>query len=604
MPSRIEDYAIIGDVGTVALVDRTGSIDWWCAPRVDSGACFAALLGTADHGRWKVAPEAPVTRVTRSYETDTLVLETVMETADGTIAVIDFMPPCHQDPTIHRIVEGRSGRVRVDMELVVRFDYGSITPWVRATGDGLVMLAGAEALRFHSPEPLEGRDLRTVTSFELDAGERRAFSLTWFPSSHSTPLPLDSLAALHRTRHWWREWVGQCTYEGNWRDDVIRSLITLKALSYAPSGAIAAAATTSLPEQIGGVRNWDYRFSWLRDATFTLQALLLSGYHGEATAWAHWLRRAVAGNPGDFQIMYAVGGERRLTELELPWLPGYEGSAPVRIGNEASEQFQLDVFGEVMDAALTATRGGLQAQSGYGDEIVLALMQHLEQVWDTPDDGIWEVRGPRRDFTHSKVMAWVAFDRAIRLAHRTGMDGESVRGWTELRDAVHRQVCDRGWNERVGSFTQYYGSDQLDASLLMLPTVGFLPVDDPRMVATVEAVQRELVVDGFVQRYQTDGQDVDGLPPGEGAFLMTTFWLADCLAHLGRHDEALEIFERLRGLRNDVGLLSEEYDPVAGRMLGNFPQAFSHVGFINTAANLSVDAHHPMEHRAARDLAD
>lgn len=605
MASRIEDYAIIGDTATVALVDKTGSIDWWCAPRVDSGACFAALLGTADHGRWKLAPAGEVTSITRRYETETLVLETVMTTADGSVAITDFMPPCHADPTIHRIVEGRTGTVRVDMELIVRFDYGSITPWVRSTGDGLIMMAGPEALRLHSPVPVEGRNMRSVASFQVDVGQRQSFSLTWFASSLPTPLALDSLASLHRTRHWWREWVGRCTYEGNWRDDVIRSLITLKALTHGPSGAIAAAATTSLPEWIGGVRNWDYRFSWLRDATFTLQALLLSGYHAEATSWAHWLRRAVAGNPGDFQIMYSVGGERRLTELEIDWLPGYEGSAPVRIGNQASEQFQLDVFGEIMDAALTATRGGLQAQHGYGDEIVTELTRHLEEVWDTPDDGIWEVRGPRRDFTHSRVMAWVAFDRAVRLAEQRGSTGPEVARWAELRDQVHAQVCSRGWNDDVGSFTQFYGSDKLDASLLMLPTVGFLPVEDPRMVATVEAVQRELMVDGFVQRYQTDvvdvdGVGVDGLPPGEGAFLLTTFWLADCLAHMGRVDEATEIFERLRGLRNDVGLLSEEYDPRADRMLGNFPQAFSHVGLINTAANLSVDALHPMEHRAAR----
>ncbi len=602
MASRIEDYAIIGDTATVALVSTTGSIDWWCAPRVDSGASFAALLGTEEHGRWRFAPKAEVTKVTRRYEPGTLVLETVMETADGSVAIIDFMPPCHADPTIHRIVEGRSGTVRVDMELVVRFDYGSITPWVRATGDGLVMVAGAESLRFHSPEPLQGRDKRTMASFELEAGERRAFSLTWFPSSAPPPLPLDSLAALHQTRHWWRNWVGQCTYAGDWRDDVVRSLITLKALSYAPSGAIAAAATTSLPEQIGSVRNWDYRFSWLRDATFTLQALLLSGFHEEATAWAHWLRRAVAGNPGDFQIMYAVGGERRLTELELPWLPGYEGSTPVRIGNQASEQFQLDVFGELMDSALTAIRGGLRTQHGFGDEIVTQSMLHLEQVWDTPDDGIWEVRGPRRDFTHSKVMAWVAFDRAVLLAGQSGASAEVVNRWSALRDQVHSQVCERGWNAELGTFTQYYGSDELDASLLMMATVGFLPPDDPRIVATVEAIQRELVVDGFVQRYQTDDDaNVDGLPPGEGAFLMTTFWLADNLAMMGRVDEATEIFERLRGLQNDVGLLSEEYDPTAGRMLGNFPQAFSHVGLINTAANLSAEGPSPMVHRSGRD---
>ncbi len=609
MAGRIEDYAIIGDTNTVALVDRSGSIDWWCAPRIDSGACFAALLGDAENGHWSIAPHGPITKVTRRYEPETLVLETVFHTPDGSVAVIDFMPPRNPDPTIHRIIEGRSGNVTMDMELVVRFDYGSITPWVRATGDGLVMVAGSDGLRLHSPVRLEGLDHTTVATFEVSETNRLSFSLTWFPADMHAPLPLDSLAAVHRTRRWWREWVGRCTYDGDWKDEVVRSLITLKALTYGPSGAVCAAATTSLPEEIGGERNWDYRYSWLRDATLTLQVLLISGYVEEATDWAQWLRRAVAGSPGEFQIMYGVGGERRLTELELDWLPGYEGSTPVRIGNEASTQFQLDVFGEVMDAALTGASARLPGQVGYGGEVILALMEHLEQVWNDPDDGIWEVRGPRRHFTQSKVMAWVAFDRAIRLAQAAGDAGtdaevatrqDLIARWSALRDQVHAQVCDQGWNADLNTFTQYYGSTNLDASLLMLAPVGFLPPDDPRIVGTVEAIQRDLVTDGFVRRYQTDGENVDGLSGDEGTFLMTTFWLADNLALMGRHDEALELFDRLRGLRNDVGLLSEEYDPTAQRMLGNFPQAFSHVGLINTAANLSMAERAPGVMRSAR----
>ncbi len=588
MPARIEDYAIIGDTRTVALVDRHGSIDWWCAPRIDSGAALAALLGTRDNGRWLIAPKEPVLSVSRSYEKETLVLETVFETASGRVAVTDFMPPYYTDTTIHRIVEGRGGTVEMQMELIVRFEYGAITPWVTATGDGLVMVAGSDALRFHSAVPLTGEDHATMASFEVDPNGRRSFSLTWFPSTGPTPLPLDSLAARTHARRWWRDWVGRCTYEGEWRDDVVRSLITLKALTYEPSGAVCAAATTSLPEELGGVRNWDYRYSWLRDATFTLAAFLLSGYTDEAAAWTRWLRRAVAGSPGELQIMYGVGGERRLTEFELDALPGYQKSKPVRIGNQASTQFQLDVFGEVLDSAFTAARNAFPRTVDWSPDLVLAILKHLEQVWHQPDDGIWEVRGPRRHFTHSKVMAWVAFDRAVRLAqdYQT-LPGDRVAHWTQLRDRIHAEVCDSGFDKDINSFTQYYGSRLLDASLLMLAPVGFLPPDDPRIVGTVTAIQNELVEDGFVRRYQLDG-GIDGLAGTEGTFLMTTFWLADNLALMGRVDEAREIFERLRGLSNDVGLLSEEYDPSAGRMLGNFPQAFSHVSLINTAANLST----------------
>jgi GH15 family glucan-1,4-alpha-glucosidase len=600
MPARIEDYAIIGDTRTVGLVDRSGSIDWWCAPRIDSGAAFAALLGTKDNGRWLMAPKDEVTAVSRRYEPETLVLETVFETSTGRVAVMDFMPPQHPDPTIHRIVEGREGTVDMAMELIVRFEYGSVTPWVTATGDGLLMVAGSDGLLFHSPVPLVGKGQTTVASFEVGPNTRRSFSLTWFPATAPVPLPLDSLAACNHARRWWRSWAGRCTYHGEWRDDVIRSLITLKALTYDPSGAVCAAATTSLPESLGGERNWDYRYSWVRDATFTLQAFLLSGYTEEAAAWARWLRRAAAGSPGELQIMYGVGGDRRLTEFELDSLPGYEGSKPVRVGNQASTQFQLDVFGEVLDSALLAARSALPGEAGWDPGLVLAILDHLETVWDEPDNGIWEVRGPRRHFTHSKVMAWVAFDRAVQLAddHHV-LPADRVARWTQLRDQIHAEVCEKGFDPEINSFTQYYGSTLLDASLLMLAPVGFLPPDDPRIAGTVAAIQENLVEDGFVRRYQTD-EGVDGLTGTEGAFLMTTFWLADNLTLMGRSDEASQIFKRLLGVRNDVGLLSEEYDHSTGRMLGNFPQAFSHVALINSAANLTM-ARGPAQMRMGSD---
>jgi GH15 family glucan-1,4-alpha-glucosidase len=521
MPARIEDYAIIGDTRTVGLVDRSGSIDWWCAPRIDSAAAFAALLGTKDNGRWLMAPKGEVTAVSRRYEPETLVLETVFQTSTGRVAVMDFMPPQHGDPTIHRIVEGREGTVDMGMELIVRFEYGSVTPWVTATGDGLLMVAGSDGLLFHSPVPLAGKDQTTVASFVVGPDTRRAFSLTWFPATAPAPLPLDSLAACNQARRWWRAWAGRCTYHGEWRDDVIRSLITLKALTYDPSGAVCAAATTSLPESLGGERNWDYRYSWVRDATFTLQAFLLTGYTEEAAAWARWLRRAAAGSPGELQIMYGVGGERRLMEIELDSLSGYEGSKPVRVGNNASTQFQLDVFGEVLDSALTAARNALAQEVDWDPDLVLAILDHLETVWDEPDNGIWEVRGPRRQFTHSKVMAWVAFDRAIRLAEEYHtLPADRVPHWRQLRDRIHAEVCDKGFDPQINSFTQYYGSKSLDASLLMLAPVGFLAPGDPRIAGTVAAIQEELVQDGFVRRYQSDG-GVDGLTGHEGTFLMT-----------------------------------------------------------------------------------
>jgi len=589
----IEDYAIIGDTDTVALVDRTGSIDWWCQPRIDSQACFAALLGTPENGRWLLRPSSEITGVSRKYLDETLILETVYETATGTIAVIDFMAPEAPNSTIFRIVEGRSGRVSMRTELIVRFDYGSIVPWVRATGDGLTLVAGSSGLRFHSPYPLRGADHTTEAEFTVVEGQRRGFSLASYGVLEDPPLPLDASASLTRTRQWWREWVSRCTYTGRWRSDVIRSLITLKALTYAPTGAIVAAATTSLPESLGGVRNWDYRYTWLRDASLSLQALLLTGYLDEARAWSRWLRRAVAGNPGDMQIMYDVNGDRRLTEIELDWLPGYEGSSPVRIGNAAYTQSQLDVFGEVLDATYTAVRAGLDVPLDNRLALLLPTMEHLDDVWRDPDEGIWEIRGPRRHFTHSKVMAWVAYDRAIRIVEMLdtasmGVD-VPVDRWRATRDEIHTQVCEHGFNSEINSFVQYYGSDRLDSSLLMLARVGFLPATDPRIEATVAAVTRELMVDGFVARYQTGDEDsVDGLPAGEGTFLIATYWLADCLVLMGRREEALAVFERLRGLQNDVGLMAEEYDPVTKRQLGNFPQAFSHLAFVVTAACLSM----------------
>jgi GH15 family glucan-1,4-alpha-glucosidase len=597
MSTPIEDYAIIGDTRTVAAVARNGSMDWWCVPRIDSGAVFAALVGEAKHGRWCIAPRHDVTSSRRRYVGDSLVLETEYGTAGGTVKVSDFMSPGLQHPTIFRLVEGQSGAVPMQLELIARFDYGSVVPWAQATGDGLTLVAANDALRFHSPVPLHARDQTTTADFTVSEGDRLGFSLAYYSALEDAPPPLDTPAALRRTLQYWAEWMERCTYQGDWRDEVVRSLITVKALQYAPTGAVCAAATTSLPEQLGGVRNWDYRFSWLRDSALTLQALLLSGFTEEAAAWQHWLQRAIAGDPGEFQIMYGVGGERRLTEVEVDWLPGYEGSKPVRIGNGASGQFQLDVFGEVADAALTGVEAGLRphrdlpAHHPEASELLPAMMEHLERVWKLPDDGIWEIRGPQRHFVQSKVMAWVAFDRAVKIVAHTGRQGMPTDRWQEIADQIKAEVCDKGFNKEKNCFVQYYGSDQLDSSLLMLARVGFLPPSDPRIVGTVEAIERELMVDGFVQRYPTSDEDsVDGLPPGEGTFLLTTFWLVDNLALIGREKEARELFDRLRSLQNDVGMFSEEYDTDAKRMIGNFPQAFSHLGFIVSASHLS-EAH-------------
>jgi GH15 family glucan-1,4-alpha-glucosidase len=595
---RIEDYALIGNTHTAALVGRDGSIDWLCMPRFDSGACFAALLGTSENGRWLIAPEGEVKSISRKYRGDSLVLETEFELADGgRVALIDFMPICESDGRIDliRIVEGRAGMVPMQMEAAFRFDYGRIVPWVRSRDYGLSAVAGPDALQLRTRVPMHGENLKTVANFKVSAGERIPFTLTWYPSHLEESGPRHAQKLLVDTEKYWEEWSARCQDGGQWRPQVIRSLITLKALTYSPTGGIVAAPTTSLPEWIGSVRNWDYRYCWLRDATFTLYALLSSGYSDEATAWVAWLLRAVAGQPGQIQIMYGIAGERRLTEFEAPWLPGYENSRPVRIGNAAHDQFQLDVYGEILDVFHVARRYGVDP----GDDawnVVRVLIDFVEQHWREPDEGIWEVRGPRRHFTHSKVMAWVAVDRAVKAIEHHGQQGP-VEKWRALRDAIHEDVCRFGFRPDRNTFVQYYGSDTLDASVLMMSLVGFLPANDPRIVGTVEAIQRDLMDEGLVRRYNTDGPNVDGLPPGEGAFLPCTFWLVDNLTMLGRYDEARAIFERLLGLCNDVGLLSEEYDPRGKRQLGNFPQAFTHVFLINTAHNLSR-SQGPAEERA------
>jgi GH15 family glucan-1,4-alpha-glucosidase len=586
MPSRIEDYALIGDCQAAALVARDGSIDWLCLPRFDSGACFAALLGTPEHGRWLLAPATEVRAVRRRYRPGTLVLETEYEVEGGAVTVVDCMPPRTDVPDVLRVVVGTRGRVPMRMQLVIRFDYGSIVPWVRRMDGGIRAIAGPDTILLRTPARLRGEDLTTVAEFTVAEGERIPFELTWHPSHQPMPGALDAEAAVSHTEAWWMEWSSRCRYRGPWREAVIRSLVTLKALTYAPTGGIVAAATTSLPEQLGGVRNWDYRFCWLRDATFTLYALMMGGFIDEAQAWREWLLRAVAGAPAQIQIMYGLAGERRLTEFELPWLPGYEGAAPVRIGNAAYQQLQLDIYGEVMDALHVARREGLPSDDNAW-RVQRQLLEHLETIWAEPDEGIWEVRGPRRHFTHSKVMAWVALDRAVKGIEQLGLEGPAGR-WRDLRDSIHAQVCRHGYDPGRNTFVQYYGGHELDASLLMMPLVGFLPPEDPRVRGTVEAIERELLRDGFVMRYPTT-PEVDGLPPGEGVFLACTFWLADNYALLGRRADAQLCFERLLGLQNDVGLLSEQYDPGAKRLTGNFPQAFSHVSLINTACNLGAE---------------
>jgi GH15 family glucan-1,4-alpha-glucosidase len=600
MPSRIEDYALIGDCETAALVSRDGSIDWLCWPRFDSDACFAALLGTSDHGRWLIAPRDPSARITRRYRKDTLILETRFETAEGAATLIDFMPLRGRNSNIVRMVVGERGTVAMHTELILRFGYGAIIPWVTRLENGCIRaIAGPDMVLLNCPIKLRGENMTTVGEFDMRAGEEVSFVLTYGLSHLPAPDPVDPAAALAATEKFWTDWSGKCQMVNSCPENVVRSLMTLKALTYAPTGGIVAAPTTSLPEHLGGQRNWDYRFCWLRDATLTLLALMNAGYYEEAQAWTDWLLRAVAGSPDQIQIMYGIAGERRLTEWEVDWLPGYEESRPVRIGNRAHNQLQLDVYGEVMDALHQARIGGL-APSDAGWAIQLALLRSLENVWTEPDEGIWEVRGERRHFTYSKVMSWVAFDRTIKSAEKFKLEGPIDR-WRRLRMAIHEEVCARGFDSDLGSFVQVYGGKDLDASLLLLPAVGFLPPEDARIRGTIAAIERGLMVDGFVQRYDT-AKVVDGLPAGEGAFLACSFWLVDAYILLGRHDDARKLFERLSGLCNDVGLFSEEYDPRAGRMVGNFPQAFSHVAMVNSASNLN-NAAKPAEQRAKQQIA-
>ena len=598
---KIEDYALIGDCHTAALVGRTGSIDWLCWPRFDSAACFASLLGAPENGFWRISPSPGATATKRQYRSDSLILETEFETDTGAVTLIDFMPPRTSQCDLVRIVVGRRGRVAMESEGVLRFDYGSSVPWITLSDDRkrLRAIAGPDMVFLSSPVALENRDRKTWAQFEVAAGETHAFVLTYMPSHVEPPRLIDPQAALADTERFWSDWCARCTYTGEWAGAVRRSLITLKALTYAPTGGVVAAPTTSLPEKLGGVRNWDYRYCWLRDATLTLLALMNAGYFEEAKAWREWLLRAVAGSPEQMQIMYGIAGERRLTEFEIPWLCGYEGSEPVRIGNAASAQLQLDVYGELIDTLYQACKGGL-ARHDAAWNMQCTLLNHLAKVWVQPDEGMWEVRAPPRHFTYSKIMAWVAFDRAIKMVEHFDLPGP-VNRWRELRRRIHVDVCRRGYNRKRNSFVQSYGSEELDASLLLIPITGFLPCSDPRVVSTMEAIRRELTVDGLVRRYRTE-ETADGLPPGEGVFLACSFWLADNLCMQGRWDEAGELFSRLVGLCNDVGLLSEEYDPVGKRFLGNFPQAFSHVGLINTALNLGA-REKPAEQRAEKRAA-
>ncbi|MGW0997557.1 glycoside hydrolase family 15 protein [Streptomyces sp. NPDC002520] len=594
MAGRIEDYALIGDMQTAALVCRDGTVDWLCLPRFDSHAVFAGLLGTEEHGFWRLGPahaadSPPPTAARRTYRGDSLILESEWDTPRGTVRVTDFMPPRDGAPQLIRIVEGVTGRVPMRSELRMRFSYGRVVPWVHKHENRTVAVAGPDSVWFDTEAETYGKSLTTYSDFTVAPGDRIAFTISWQPS-HKQPPPLpEPEQSLEATEEFWREWVEQCTYHGPYREAVIRSLITLKALTYGPTGGIVAAPTTSLPEDIGGVRNWDYRYTWLRDAAITLSSLLRTGYREEARAWREWLLRAVAGDPENLQIMYGIAGERELGEAELDWLPGYEHSAPVRVGNGAAHQLQLDVYGEVTEALHLAHMTGL-ARNDYASLLQLKLIRYLEDHWQEPDEGIWEVRGPRRHFVHSKVMAWVAVDRTIKLIESGDADGPLER-WKELRDDIHRDVCEKGYDQERNTFTQSYGSKELDASLLLIPQMGFLPPDDKRVIGTIEAIQRELsTTDGFILRYPTEGEHegVDGLPGDEGAFLACSFWMADDLAMIGRVDEARKLFEKLLALRNDLGLLAEEWDPRLKRQVGNFPQAFSHVPLIDTALRLTA----------------
>ncbi|MGH8871300.1 MAG: glycoside hydrolase family 15 protein [Acidimicrobiia bacterium] len=601
MSKPIEDYAVIGDTETAAMVARDGSIDWLCLPRFDSGSCLAALLGDEGHGRWRIAPAVGQRRVRRQYRPGTLVLETEMDADDGTVRLIDFMPIRGRDggnnADVVRIVEGVRGRVQMRMDLAIRFDYGHLVPWVTRSDDHLLAVGGPDALTLSTPVDSHGEDLTTVAEFTVAKGDRVPFVLTWHASHQPAPQDVRPEEALEDTEKWWREWTDASTYDGQWQEAVDRSLITLKALTYEPTGGIVAAPTTSLPEELGGSRNWDYRFVWLRDATFTLEALLMAGHRREALAWRDWLLRAVAGDPEDLQIMYGVAGERRLPELELEWLPGYEASRPVRTGNAAHKQIQIDVYGELIDAIYTARRMAMDHEATVWD-LQKLLLENLEGKWAKPDNGLWEVRGNPRHFTHSRLMTWVAFDRAVKCVEQWALDGP-VDHWRELRDDVRSEIEQRGYDAERNTFTQSYGSPALDASLLLIPQVGFLPPTDGRVLGTIDAIERELSIDdNLILRYRT-GEADDGLPGHEGAFLLCSFWMVDALTMVGRRDEAERRFEYLLGLRNDVGLLAEEYDPVSKRMLGNFPQAFSHLGLIASAYNLIPGGQGPATDRAA-----
>jgi GH15 family glucan-1,4-alpha-glucosidase len=585
--TKIEDYALLSDTQTGALVSRDGCVDWLCFPRFDSPACFASLLGTGKNGRWRFWPKEKIDKVRRRYRGDTLILETEIETKSGVVRLIDFMPPRGTNPDIIRIIEGLRGEVRMKMELIIRFEYGLVIPWVREAHDGLEAIAGPDGLILRTPIETRGEDLTTVAEFTVAKGDRVPFVLTWFASHDEPPRAINPEHALRDTEKFWHAWAKNCSYPGPWKGAVMRSLLTLKGLTYAPTGGLVAALTTSLPEEIGGIRNWDYRYCWLRDAAFTLVTLMRMGYRDEAKSWREWLLRSIAGSAAQMQIMYGVHGERWLAEREIPWLSGYENSKPVRVGNAASNQFQLDVFGEVLYAMYESDASGLET-SEYHWRLQVQLMRFLESNWDKPDEGIWEVRGGRKQFTHSKMMAWVAFDRAIKLVEvcKCSADDHLDR-WRKTRDQIHREVCERGYNTTKKAFTQFYGSDALDASLLMMPRVGFLPPSDARVRGTIEAIERELMQDGLVLRYRPEEKGVDGLSGREGTFLPCSFWFANGLHFIGRTEEAKKLFERLLTLRNDLGLLSEEYDPIAKRQLGNFPQAFTHLALVNSARILA-----------------
>jgi len=594
---KIEDYGLIGDMHTAALVGRNGSIDWLCLPRFDSDACLAALLGDEKNGHWRIGPRDETVSGRQHYRHDSLVLETEFETAAGAVRVVDCMPPHAAYRTVVRVVEGLRGNVEFVMSLALRFSYGRIVPWVWHDQAGLNAAVGPDGLVLSTNLPTFGQDLTTRAEFTVAEGDRKTFVLQWYPSHENAPEPIDAQRAIEATDAYWREWVSRCTYRGEWRDAVVRSLITLKALTHAPTGGIIAAPTTSLPELLGGVRNWDYRYCWLRDATFSLLAFMDAGYTEEASAWTNWLLRAAGGDPSELKILYGAAGERRLPELELSHLAGYEGSKPVRVGNAAAEQFQLDVYGEVLDAIHLARVVGVRPPP-HAWRLERHLLDFIEKKWREPDEGIWEIRGPRRHFTHSKMMAWVAFDRAVKSVENFQLEGDLER-WRAIRQEIHDDVCTRGYHEDRGVFTQHYESDQLDASLLMMPLVGFLPATDPRVIRTVHAIRRELTFGGLVYRYHpTESVGVDGLPPGEGAFLPCSFWMVDCLHLMGQTDDARTLLNHLLAMRSPLGLLAEEYDPRHERLVGNYPQAFSHVGLVNTVLNLTPQQAGPAEVRA------